>query len=206
MITPMDIHNKEFEKGFRGYSEKEVNTFLAELAADYETFYRENRELKETIEHLNKRIVQYEQMEATMNNTLVLAQETAENVKGAARKEADLILQEAETQKRNMLEETRQALRAAQERHAQIRSDVAVFKAKMESILNSELQLLEGCVIEPCPTDLNDFMGIAPEATEEVVLDWLKVDDGAPTAEEVEELVESVAEAAAEDSDVLRNE
>ena len=72
MITPMAIHNKEFEKGFRGYDSDAVDAFLAELVRDYETLYRDNREMTDKIEQLEKRLAQYEQMEATMNNTLVL--------------------------------------------------------------------------------------------------------------------------------------
>ncbi|SUP42940.1 DivIVA domain-containing protein [Veillonella criceti] len=147
MITPMDIHNKEFETGFRGYDKDAVNAFMAELVHDYETLYRDNREMTDKIEQLEKRIAQYEQMEATMNNTLVLAQETGENVKNAARKEADLIIQEAEQQRKQILEEAERSLREGQEKYSIIRNEVAVFKARMESILNSQLQMLEGCVL-----------------------------------------------------------
>lgn len=147
MITPMDIHNKEFEKGFRGYDTASVDAFMAELVHDYETLYRDNREMTDKIEQLEKRIAQYEQMEATMNNTLVLAQETGENVKNAARKEADLIIQEAEQQRKLILEDAERSLREGQEKYSIIRNEVAVFKARMESILNSQLQLLDGCVL-----------------------------------------------------------
>ena len=47
MITPMDIHNKTFSRGLRGYSQEEVDSFLEELAADYERIYREHREMEE---------------------------------------------------------------------------------------------------------------------------------------------------------------
>ncbi len=142
MITPMDIHNREFTKGFRGYVVEEVDTFLTQVASDYEAVFRDNREMKETIEQLREKLAHYEQMESTMNNTLVLAQETAENVKAAARKEADLIIQGAEQQKQHMVRDTAHSLREGQEKYDSIRNDVAVFRAKMESLLQSQLQLL----------------------------------------------------------------
>lgn len=147
MITPMDIHNKEFEKGFRGYDTEAVDAFMTELVHDYEVLYRENREMTDKIEQLEKRLAQYEQMEATMNNTLALAQETGENVKKSARKEADLILQEAEQERQNILRDAQRSLREAHDKYALIRNEIAVFRAKMESILNSQLQLLDGCVL-----------------------------------------------------------
>ena len=148
MITPMDIHNKEFETGFRGYSKEAVDTFMAEINKDYEVLYRENRELKEKIEHLEKRIAQYEQMEETMNNTLVLAQETGENVKAASRKEAELIIQDAQAQRQSILDSAESSLREARDRYAIIRNDIAVFRTKMESILHSQLKILEDLVLD----------------------------------------------------------
>lgn len=147
MITPMDIHNKGFETGFRGYDKASVDAFMAELVHDYETLYRENREMTDKIEQLEKRIAQYEKMEATMNDALVLAQETGENVKNSARKEADLIIQEAEQQRRHILEEAERQLREGCEKYAVIRNEVAVFKARMESLLNSQLQMADSYVL-----------------------------------------------------------
>lgn len=147
MITPMDIHNKEFETGFRGYDKEAVNAFMAELVHDYETLYCDNREMTDKIEQLEKRIAQYEKMEATMNDALVLAQETGENVKNSARKEADLIIQEAEQQRRQIIAEAERQLREGCEKYAVIRNEVAVFKARMESLLNSQMQMVDGYVL-----------------------------------------------------------
>lgn len=147
MITPMDIHNKEFETGFRGYDKEAVNAFMAELVHDYETLYRDNREMTDKIEQLEKRIAQYEKMEATMNDALVLAQETGDNVKNSARKEADLIIQEAEQQRRQIIAEAERQLREGCEKYAVIRNEVAVFKARMESLLNSQMQMVDGYVL-----------------------------------------------------------
>lgn len=182
MITPMDIHNKEFEKGFRGYDTDAVDAFMTELVHDYEVLYRENREMTDKIEQLEKRLAQYEQMEATMNNTLVLAQETGENVKQAARKEADLILQEAEQERQNILRDAQRSLREAHDKYAVIRNEVAVFRAKMESILNSQLQLLDGCVL----------------GESKIAVDTSDMDDAEETAEAV-----AVTEAAMDEEPVV---
>ena len=52
MLTPMDIHNKEFKRGFRGYSEEDVDAFMNNIAGDYEKVYREYCELKERCDSL----------------------------------------------------------------------------------------------------------------------------------------------------------
>ena len=131
MLTPMDIHNKEFGNSFRGYDRDEVAEFLSEVSQAYETLYRENRELTDKVEQMEKRLSQYESTEETMRNTLVLAQETGENVKEAARKEADLILQNAEQERKVLLEDANRALREAEAKYANIANEMAVFRDKV---------------------------------------------------------------------------
>ena len=102
MITPMDIHNKTFSRQIRGYAQDEVNTFLEELAKDYERIYREHREMEEEMDTIRTKLRNYEKMESTMSNTLVMAQETADNVKKNAHKEAELSIREAQNEAHKM--------------------------------------------------------------------------------------------------------
>ena len=148
MLTPMDIHNKEFKRGFRGYSEEDVDAFMDDIAGDYEKVYREYCELKERCDKLQDKLTQYEKMESTMNSTLMLAQQTAENVKVSARKEADLILQEATNKKRQMMDETTLSLQASQQELDKIKSQTRSFRAKCRAILTSQLRLLDDMVID----------------------------------------------------------
>ena len=148
MLTPMDIHNKEFKKGFRGYAEEDVDAFMESLAADYEKVYREYCELKERCESLQDKLSQYEKMEATMNSTLMLAQQTAENVKVAARKEAELILQEAENKKKQMVDETALNMQTTQQELDTLKAQANGFRAKCKAILTSQLRLLDDMVLE----------------------------------------------------------
>ncbi len=67
MITPMDIHNKTFSRGLRGYSQEEVDAFLEELSGDYERIYREHREMEEEMDTIRTKLRNYEKMEATMS-------------------------------------------------------------------------------------------------------------------------------------------
>ena len=148
MLTPMDIHNKEFKKGFRGYAEEDVDNFMETLATDYEKVYREYSELKERCESLQDKLTQYEKMEATMNSTLMLAQETAENVKVQARKEAELILQEAENKKKQMVDETAINMQTTQQEVDSLKAQTNAFRAKCRAILTSQLRLLDDMVID----------------------------------------------------------
>src|SRR3712207_979535 len=94
-VTAIDITNKEFKKGFRGYDIDEVDEFLDKIAEDYEVLYKENSSLKEKMGAMEENLKHYVRMEETIQNTLILAQNAAEQSKKAAQKEADMIIKNA---------------------------------------------------------------------------------------------------------------
>ena len=95
MITAMEIRNQQFGKSLRGYNEEEVKNYLMQLAQDYENLYSQNATLKESIQRLEAELLKYHKIEDTMNNSLIFAQQTAEDIKSNARREAELILVDA---------------------------------------------------------------------------------------------------------------
>ena len=86
MLTPEDLKKKTFSKGFRGYETAEVDKFMQELIKEYNYLYLDNLQQKETIERVSSKLEYYQQMEATMQSTLTVAQETADEVKAASEK------------------------------------------------------------------------------------------------------------------------
>ena len=82
MITPLDIENKKFSKQMmNGYSVEEVDDFLDDLTVDYTKNYKEATELKAKVAELTKSLEHYKNIESTLQNTLVMAQKTADDVK-----------------------------------------------------------------------------------------------------------------------------
>ena len=108
MITPLEIENKKFSKQMmNGYSVEEVDEFLDELTVDYEKAYKESTELKNKVEELERSLVHYKTIEDTLQNTLVMAQSTAEEVKEVAKQQADQIIKEAEGNARKAAEDAK---------------------------------------------------------------------------------------------------
>ena len=66
-LTPLDIHNKEFSRGFRGYDEDEVNEFLDQIIKDYEILIREKKETEERLNSLNERLGHFTNIDETLN-------------------------------------------------------------------------------------------------------------------------------------------
>ena len=144
MITPLDIENKTFRKqAVNGYSTAEVHEFMSELLQDYEKLYKENIEYKDKIATLNQGIQHYKAIEDTLQNALVVAQGTAETVKQNARVEADNILKEAELSARKSVDEIGQKVLEKQLKLEETEKQFDVYKAKMEALLISQLELLK---------------------------------------------------------------
>lgn len=143
MLTPLDIHNKEFKKGFRGYSEEEVDAFLDQVVKDYEKLYRENVELKETLDRVNSKLEHYQHMESTLHNTLVIAQETAEEVKLNAKKETELIAKEAEIRAQKLVEEAMNKVRRANGEYEELQKQAQVFRTRLRTLLQAQMEMLQ---------------------------------------------------------------
>ncbi|AST56286.1 septum formation initiator [Thermoanaerobacterium thermosaccharolyticum] len=140
MLTPMDIHNKEFKRSFRGYNENEVDEFLDKVMEDYELLYKENSDLKDRVNILNDKLQNYTDIEKTLNNTLVVAQKSAEDLKLNAKKEADLIIQQAQREAEKIMQKANQeVVRIRAELETQ-RRKLNVFKAKFKALLEGELE------------------------------------------------------------------
>ena len=144
MITPLDIENKKFAKQMmNGYNVDEVDDFLDELTLDYGKLYKENAELKAQREELDYNVGKYKNIENTIQNTLIMAQKTADEVQEVAKKQAEQIVKDAEFQAKNSVEELNTQILLKQKELEDLKKQFDVYKAKMESLLISQLELLK---------------------------------------------------------------
>ena len=144
MITPLDIENKKFSKQMmNGYSVEEVDDFLDDLTTDYTKNYKETTELKQKVEELTKSLEHYKTIEETLQNTLVMAQSTAEDIKTVAKQQADQIINEANGTARQQVTELNNEILTKQKELDEIKKQFDIYKAKMESLLISQLELLK---------------------------------------------------------------
>ena len=144
MLTPLDIENKKFSKQMmNGYSVEEVDEFLDDLTVDYEKAYKQSSELKTRVDELEKSLLHYKTIEDTLQNTLMMAQSTAEEVKEVARQQAEQIIKEAEGNARKSVDDLGQEILIKKKELEDIKQQFEVYKAKMESLLISQLELIK---------------------------------------------------------------
>ena len=144
MITPLEIENKKFSKQMmNGYSVEEVDDFLEELTRAYEKLYKEVTENKGKTEQLTSDLNKYQSIETTLQNTLLMAQTTADEVKKTAQKQADAIIAEAQSKAKEALSSVENEIIIKQKELDDLQKQFDIYKAKMESLLISQLELLK---------------------------------------------------------------
>ena len=140
-MTPLDIRNKTFHKGVRGYQCAEVEKFLEHLSKEFESAYTENFELREKTKGLETEISHYRQIENTLQQTLVLAQSTAEEVIKTARHEAELLLREAEHEKLSRVSEAQKKWEEIHEEMQGLSRKRDLLRTQLKSFLLAHLDL-----------------------------------------------------------------
>ena len=144
MITPLDIENKKFAKQMvNGYSVDEVDDFLDDLTVEYEKVFKENSEYKAKLEKLEEDVQHYKTIESTLQSTLVMAQSTAEEVKEVAKQQAEQILNEAKANAEKDVSTLENEISLKKKELDDVQKQFDIYKAKMESLLISQLELLK---------------------------------------------------------------
>ncbi|MDN5345290.1 MAG: cell division initiation protein [Clostridia bacterium] len=142
MLTPLDINKKEFHRSFRGYSCEEVDEFLEQILKDYGQAFRENQELREKNQRLTEELERYARLEQTIKDALVMAQQTADEMRQNAQREASLIIQEAEQKSREILDQARSEAEKIERYRNSLQARTAAFKLRLRSFLQAQLELL----------------------------------------------------------------
>jgi cell division initiation protein len=143
MFTPVDLETMVFRRGFRGYRTKEVQEFMRKLIVDYEKLYKENIDLREELDAQKELLKNYKQMEETLKNTLYLAQGTAEEIKAAGEKQAEVILREAQNRAEQMRLKVREEIQSELQELANLKQQVDLFRIQFTRFLNSLIEMAE---------------------------------------------------------------
>lgn len=176
-LTPMDINNKEFKKGMRGYNPDEVDDFLDEVIENYEEIYKENSSLKEKLSTLNEQLDHYRQIESTIQNTLLLAQNAADQAKSSA-EEAEIVLKNANETAQKILDKAHDDVIQINDEYETLKQDFIKFRAKFRNFMNTQLETFDDLekdfnknfsVTNPETEVETEDLEVAPEISEESV-------------------------------------
>lgn len=141
-LSPFDIHNKQFSKVFRGFSEDEVNDFLNQVIQDYEILIKDKLELEEKVKRAQSTIANYEKMEETLQSSIMIAQETAADLRNSAHNEAKLIVKEAEKNADRIINDALLKARKATIEVDELKKQSRVFRQRFKMLVEAQLDML----------------------------------------------------------------
>lgn len=142
-LTPMDINNKEFKRGLRGYNPDEVDEFLDKVVEEYEAIYKENSLLKEKVSSINEKVDHYTKIENTIQNTLLLAQNASEQARANAQKEADMVIKNANETAQKIIDKAHNDVVAINDEYDKVRQEFIKFRAKYRNFINAQMETFE---------------------------------------------------------------
>ena len=142
-ITPLDIQQKQFPYKLRGFDDEEVYAFLELIREEREDLLRENASLKENAIRLEKQIKEHKDMETTLRETLVTAQQMVEEYKSNARKEAELLVKEAELRADAIVKDAQEKVIKIHEDIVDLKGIRRHFKEELKRLIEGHLKMIE---------------------------------------------------------------
>jgi len=142
-ITPLDIQQKQFPMKFRRFDVEEVYAFLEVIREEMEELLRENASLKEAVQRAESQIKEFKDMESTLRETLMTAQNMVEDYKTNARKEAELLVRESELRAETMLKEAQEKVIKIHEDIVDLKGIRRHFKEELKRLIEGHMKMLE---------------------------------------------------------------
>lgn len=153
-LTPMDIHNKEFFVKMRGYDQDQVNDYLDQIIKDYELLLKQKKETEKKLEFAEEKLASYDQMQDSLNKSIIVAQDAADRLKENAEREAEMISKEAENKASNvrqdaenhadqLLKEAVGKARKIEEETEALRKQSRIFRQRLQLMIESQLELVK---------------------------------------------------------------
>ncbi len=142
-ITPLDVRQKQFAGKFRGLDPKAVQDFLELLATELEELVKESVGLKDEIKKRGQRIDEYRERERTLQETMITAQKASDDIKESAKRQAEIIVSEAELQAEKIVQTAHGRLVQILDEIGELKRQRAQFESGVRSVVESHLKLLE---------------------------------------------------------------
>lgn len=148
-VSPLSIKKQEFKKGLRGYDQEEVQAFLEKLADEFELLQKENETLKRELDNSNEKLDEFRKIEKNLQLTLLKAQESSSRSIESTKKQAGLIVKEAEIKASQILEKARENANEIRNAVIHLREEREMIISKLKAVVDTQSKLLDMRAAEP---------------------------------------------------------
>lgn len=196
-LTPLDIRNKNFASKMRGYNQDDVDDFLDQVTKDYEDALQKNRELEKSLKHAEEKLQYFNELKDALNQSIIVAQDTADKVKTSANRESEVIVTSAENTANDLLssaeKKSNMLITSAQEKATEILTEASgrarqlavetddlkkktrVFHQRLSLMLEAQLEQVKSeewnDLLKPFSSYVNDSHAVIREVLEQEFID-----------------------------------
>jgi cell division initiation protein len=142
-LTPLDFQQQTFKRHVRGYEAKQVDAFLELVRSEWEALLRENQNLKDQIARQEAMILDFQEKERTLRETLMTAQRMSNDMRQSAKKEAEIVIGQAELQADKIIHQAHGRLTELIDEINDLKRQRAEFEGKLTGILEAHRRLLD---------------------------------------------------------------
>ena len=182
-ITPNDIHNKDFSTKFKGFDPEEVNDFLEEVKKELETLIRDNKDLEKRVKFNEEKVEYFNSIQETLNKSILVAQEAADRLRENARKDAEIIVFEAEKAAQAMLREAAEKATEINRETDLIKKETRIFRQRLQILTQTQLDMIkneEWDIVLNTPTHIE----VTPPSLDAIIKDRVKKSENAESKEQ----------------------
>ena len=182
-ITPNDIHNKDFSTKFKGFDPEEVNDFLDEVKKELEHLIRENKDLEKRVKFNEEKVEYFNSIQETLNKSILVAQEAADRLRENARKDAEIIVFEAEKAAQAMLREAAEKATEINRETDLIKKETRIFRQRLQILTQTQLDMIkneEWDIVLNTPTHIE----VTPPSLDAIIKDRVKKSENEESKEQ----------------------
>ena len=182
-ITPNDIHNKDFSAKFKGFDPEEVNDFLEEVKKELETLIRDNKDLEKRVQFNEEKVEYFNSIQETLNKSILVAQEAADRLRENARKDAEIIVFEAEKAAQAMLREAAEKATEINRETDLIKKETRIFRQRLQILTQTQLDMIkneEWDIVLNTPTHIE----VTPPSLDAIIKDRVKKSENEESKEQ----------------------
>lgn len=134
---------KKFSTSLNGYNKQEVNQFVANVVKEYESMLNKLKEQDQEIENLKNNLVRYQNLETTLNKTILIAEDTSNQIKRMARDESKAIIDEAKRNASRIVNDALLKNDEIEKNAEELRRRVVAFKRKFKQAIETEVEVID---------------------------------------------------------------
>ena len=183
MLTPIEIHNKEFSTKFKGYDPEEVNDYLDEVIRTVEQLIRENKDLEKRVKFNEEKVEYFNSIQETLNKSILVAQEAADRLRENARKDAEIIVFEAEKAAQAMLKEAAEKATEINRETDLIKKETSIFRQRLQILTQTQLEMIkneEWDIVLNTPTHIE----VTPPSLDAIIKERVKKSENEESKEQ----------------------